>query len=548
MAGYRKDKTNILATIGCLPIVASSLFLITCIFNAKSTYNKIIGGDIKCLCLLFLSIICILVFYLLMFAFGKEKEFYEKGIKLEKEKEEFEKKNKEEKRKLQESITAKENDLIRREKIIEVFVESIDKEKYCSELIADFKTVMYEDASQWLRNKYYAAPSAAETVRLLRSETRGYIEELKAYKYKENERIAGIEKTAQEKVNKAYADRNMMRAVTNFAEERLKSKTPFKEVAELYADAMDIAYGKIAQELREKVRPAITRAETIERELRKKIREMSYNAKDLKYRWDFLMTIFPEMENYVYDDESLLSMAEYEGLVDFSEKRDRARDYLSDDEYNRLSDVEKYQLSLDRYKERHKPNAWVAGAEYEMYCSYLLKKYGFSVIENGINMRKSDMGRDIIAYKNETTYIIQCKRYSLINRDGTDRYIHENVICQLFGTTIEYRLSNPDNSLFSNFNKIIPVLYTTGRLSDTAKAFAKQLKVEVRYCDMKDYPMIKCNINNEGEKIYHLPFDQQYWQTKIEKPGECYAWTVKEAEEKKFRRAKRWSGNDDGNN
>ena len=56
---------------------------------------------------------------------------------------------------------------------------------------------------------------------------------------------------------------------------------------------------------------------------------------------------------------------------------------------------------------------------------------------------------------------------------------------------------------------------------------------------MGDYPMIKCNIN-EGRKIYHLPFDQQYWNTRIENEGELYAWTVKEAEEAGFRRAKRW--------
>ena len=55
--------------------------------------------------------------------------------------------------------------------------------------------------------------------------------------------------------------------------------------------------------------------------------------------------------------------------------------------------------------------------------------------------------------------------------------------------------------------------------------------------------MIKCNINtNTEERIYHLPFDQQYDKIKIDKPGEFYAMTVKEAEEKGFRRAKRWLG------
>ena len=73
--------------------------------------------------------------------------------------------------------------------------------------------------------------------------------------------------------------------------------------------------------------------------------------------------------------------------------------------------------------------------------------------------------------------------------------------------------------------------------------FAKHLKIkvitthkpieEIKYM----VPLIKCNINN-GNKIYHLPFDQQYHRTIIdETKGEFYAMTVKEAEEKGFRRA-----------
>lgn len=49
--------------------------------------------------------------------------------------------------------------------------------------------------------------------------------------------------------------------------------------------------------------------------------------------------------------------------------------------------------------------------------------------------------------------------------------------------------------------------------------------------------MIKCNIGNNGEKIYHLPFDQQYYRTEIKSPGEFYAWTVEEAVNAGFRRA-----------
>jgi hypothetical protein len=54
----------------------------------------------------------------------------------------------------------------------------------------------------------------------------------------------------------------------------------------------------------------------------------------------------------------------------------------------------------------------------------------------------------------------------------------------------------------------------------------------------KSYPMIKCNINPATrERIYHLPFDQQYDRTQICRPGECYVATAEEAERLGFRRA-----------
>ena len=59
-----------------------------------------------------------------------------------------------------------------------------------------------------------------------------------------------------------------------------------------------------------------------------------------------------------------------------------------------------------------------------------------------------------------------------------------------------------------------------------------------------EYPVIKCNVAHDGEKIYHLPFDQQYDRVEISgKKGACYVETVKEAEEQGFRRAYRWRPN-----
>ena len=90
------------------------------------------------------------------------------------------------------------------------------------------------------------------------------------------------------------------------------------------------------------------------------------------------------------------------------------------------------------------------------------------------------------------------------------------------------------------------MLVTSTILSDIAKEFAAILGVEFdENVAIEKYPLIKCNINRQSnEKIYHLPFDQQYDRTQISMSGERYAWTVEDAEKLGFRRAMRWKGNE----
>ena len=58
------------------------------------------------------------------------------------------------------------------------------------------------------------------------------------------------------------------------------------------------------------------------------------------------------------------------------------------------------------------------------------------------------------------------------------------------------------------------------------------------------YPSVKCNVaRRTGNKIFHLPFDQQYDTVLIEEERlECYVKTVSEAEALGFRHAYRWKG------
>ena len=88
--------------------------------------------------------------------------------------------------------------------------------------------------------------------------------------------------------------------------------------------------------------------------------------------------------------------------------------------------------------------------------------------------------------------------------------------------------------------------YTSTKVSDLARRFASELRIELveNFKLPEKYPCIKCNVSRvNGEKIYHLPFDQQYDNTKVEKKrGELYCNSVEEVESLGFRRAFRWSG------
>jgi len=157
-----------------------------------------------------------------------------------------------------------------------------------------------------------------------------------------------------------------------------------------------------------------------------------------------------------------------------------------------------------------------------------------------------DMGRDVIAIRDSERRVIQCKYWS------QNKTIYEKHIFQLFGSALEYAFENgtldrlDQLSLFGgpiNVTGVKAVLYTSTTISEVAKAVAKKLNVECHEnIRISDYPLVKCNISlRDGQKIYHLPFDQQYDRTKIKlATGEKYLYTVTEAEKAGFRRAWRW--------
>ena len=137
------------------------------------------------------------------------------------------------------------------------------------------------------------------------------------------------------------------------------------------------------------------------------------------------------------------------------------------------------------------------------------------------------------------------------NEQFTKKHIN-----QLFGTTVEYYIKNLTEineedqlNLFTGIlgsDTLKAKFITSCSFSETSKKFAKALGIEIiENFPFNDYPIIKCNVSRrDSSKIYHLPFDQQYDRTIIEEErNECYASTVREAEELGFRRAWRWRGN-----
>lgn len=341
------------------------------------------------------------------------------------------------------------------------------------------------------------------------------------------------EKTAVSKLTSELDNRN-----THF-ENILKDKSEsFPYLAGLMADFLTYDFEVLAKKLdwgadqkREKKVKDI-------RLIRKEAKERIMIAKEAEYQLEYLKQIYPEIEEIVdcsYDDIKDMSSIE-----EFKENYDYTASYLSKKEYDELDSKERNQLALDRYINSRRKSKWQIGRDYELSVGYnLYQKTSnkYSVRYFGNEKRLEDLGRDLIVESHNVIKIVQCKYWS------KSKEIHEKHIFQLYGTAVSYKLDNDCEG-----KEVVPVFVTNIKLSDTAKRMASYLGVEyVEEYPMFDYPRIKCNVGHDSygfkTKIYHLPFDQQYDNVIIEpQKGECFAFTVEEAENKGFRRAYTWHG------
>jgi len=349
-------------------------------------------------------------------------------------------------------------------------------------------------------------------------------------KYKElSSLLEAIQKEKSSLEHLIEKNQSSKEAVIQMAKER---QIGFPWLAKAYNEFFELQDRQLIDFLKYKQHPGIAASDVV-KEVNRIRREAIRDKKIAEYLAEYYETICPFLLD-LKEEVTDLKQEEEELLTEYTEEEleDEATKYLTKEEFRKLPSVERNQIALDRYWKRPK-SKWLIGRLYERYVGYLFEMDGYDVDYVGIFKGFEDLGRDLICKKGKEIIVIQCKNWSQF------RTIYEKHIFQFFGTVFQYKDENP------NF-KIKAIFYSTTSLSDLARRFAKELgiQLEENHKFDKTYPSIKCNIAREtDEKIYHLPFDQQYDTTKIEpKRKEFYCTTVKEAEEAGFRRAFRYKG------
>lgn len=388
----------------------------------------------------------------------------------------------------------------------------------------------------------------------LQGKTRIFEKQKEEWEAQKERDIEELEKERTENIRELEnKETKTIEEIKSLAEQK---SSGFPWLAEAYADYFYLQQLKEAKHLQRKSHPAPKSADRV-REIARERRTVEKKLRIAQGIIKYYQDLFPFLEDWLDEREDALLKMVLDKKVDEALEKvmlywerglDPARLYLSTEEYKKLSLTERNQLALDRYWDRSK-NRIEAGRAYERYIGYVYEKDDWNVYYQGILEGREDLGRDLICRKGKKTLVIQCKRWSLKKK----KVIRENHINQLFGTATKYKIDSRKKNIIPtlfviNVTKedVTPVLYTTTEVSDRAKEFAEVLKVEIHEkFPLEPYPSIKCNVSRrDGEKIYHLPFDQQYDRTFVEEERlEKYVETVSEAEKLGFRRAFRWRGN-----
>jgi hypothetical protein len=348
--------------------------------------------------------------------------------------------------------------------------------------------------------------------------------------FKEHRRKSALydERVAELTQLDAYRDRlaREREAIGQIVEQKTVG---FPWLAQAFSDFYYLRDMQESNALRYKKHPAKKAADRV-KEIANARRDNEKELRITRYLLQYYESLFPWLVDLRGEDvDDLVEQSQQPTAEDVSD--DPARKWLTAGEYSKLSTSQRYQLALDRYWSRKK-TSWEVGRDYERYIGYLYESEGYSVHYQGIVEGFADLGRDLIATKEAQTVIVQCKCWS------RDKTIHEKHVFQLFGTLTAYRVDHPGQEVTARFT-------TSTVLSERARLFSAMLGIEVQEnLPLARYPCIKCNISGRNrERIYHLPFDQQYDRTLVEEEKlERFVETVQEAEMLGFRRARRWRG------
>jgi len=284
-----------------------------------------------------------------------------------------------------------------------------------------------------------------------------------------------------------------------------------------------------------KKRPALKTAEAVSK-AKKEAREKNKELQEAINRVNLYESLAPWLIEYteLTLDELLKGLKEEKALKKSHNKdEDAVALYVSKSEWATLDVDTRNQLALDRYSNpKRKKSLWQVGIDYERYVGFSFERLGYRVKYHGALKGKEDLGIDLICTTDDFTVVVQCKRLSSIKQIP----VRENTVAQTYGASNFYAMSE-------GIEKVGAVIVTSYELSEKAREFANYLGVTFKEnMILQTYPMIKCNISKTtGEKIYHLPMDQQYDNINMsDNKGSFYALTVKEAVSKGFRRAYKW--------
>ncbi|MBS7409730.1 MAG: hypothetical protein KIG59_02045, partial [Muribaculaceae bacterium] len=163
----------------------------------------------------------------------------------------------------------------------------------------------------------------------LRSIMEQYKKELSKKTADFNRKIESINNDFNQKIK-------VQEQINNGISKLLKTKKPFSQLACMVADYETSIFQKDEHYLRHKPRPAKVAADKV-REMRETLAGNIAECKQMQYKYEFLLSVFPELHDYLEDEEALIAISDYSTISEFNDNRDRVHDWISENDYRTMA-------------------------------------------------------------------------------------------------------------------------------------------------------------------------------------------------------------------